>query len=157
MGWLLCKEGIMLYAVDIFETIIKTLTIEAETEEAAKKEAMRRYFSGESIEPSDPIFDCAEIDVEATAALNKSSKEVYAMSKVGKLARVRYIPGGQDDHGEGYALEMKTGKDEWDLICQTKLRKSKDFPDAAENEFIHFTFMNEIFYLLELGYRVYRI
>ena len=74
-----------------------------------------------------------------------------------KIARVRYIPEGTDEFGEGYSLEMQTGEDEWGLICQTKLRKCADDPDAEEKEFIHFTFMNEIFQLLELGYRVYRI
>lgn len=74
-----------------------------------------------------------------------------------KIARVRYTPENEDPLGEGYALEMLIGDDEWGLIVRTKLRKCADYPDAEEKEFIHFTFMNEIFQLLELGYRVYRM
>lgn len=61
----------MLYSVDIFEVIVKNVVVEAETEEAAKEEAKRRYFDGEPIEADDPVFDGTQIDVEATKLLNK--------------------------------------------------------------------------------------
>lgn len=78
------------------------------------------------------------------------------MPKQQKVARVRYIPEGQNGEREGYALEMLTGEDEWGLICQTTLRRCTEYPDAEEKEFIHYTFMNKIFELIDLGYRVYR-
>ena len=77
------------------------------------------------------------------------------MAKKQKIARVRYIPEGESNFGEGYALEMET-ENGWGLICQTQLRHCAEYPDAKEKEFIHYTFMNEIFQLLNLGYHVYR-
>jgi len=72
-----------------------------------------------------------------------------------KIARVRYIPEGQNGEHESYALEMETDNG-WGLICQTRFRRCTDYPDAAEQEFIHYTFLNEIFKLLGLGYKIHQ-
>lgn len=62
----------MKYAVDIFESVLKTVVVDAATEEDAIEEAKRRYFNGEPMEANDPVFEYTEIDLNMTRLLNET-------------------------------------------------------------------------------------
>ncbi len=78
-------------------------------------------------------------------------------------ARVRYnrgVEGCGPDEGraldaESFVLEAwDEGYMSWQIHTIAPLRRCVEYPDAKEQEFIHYDFLMEIFMLRQLGYRI---
>ena len=70
-------------------------------------------------------------------------------------ARIKYYGVGEfnPNFGDGYAVEINTG-DGWGLDTFYECRVIKQQDDDAEPEFIHFSILQKINHLMELGYQV---
>jgi hypothetical protein len=80
------------------------------------------------------------------------------MKNNGKIARIVYDKGNPQmkntvaEH-EGFYLEVWDPECEsWDIVCKARCRKSIDFPEAAENDFIHWDIIKHITNLSANGY-----
>lgn len=82
-----------------------------------------------------------------------------------KVARIRYQMADPTKPNtiaelEGFYFEAWTPTGDgmpygWSTICFSELRKSADFPDAPEKEFIHYSILSRISEWVRMGYTVY--
>lgn len=82
-----------------------------------------------------------------------------------KVIRVRYQAGDPSKthtilEEEGYYLEawVPTGENTpyaWSTICFAACRKSVDFPDAPDKDFIHYGILQRISEWVRMGYEFY--
>ena len=75
-----------------------------------------------------------------------------------KMARIIYDRGNTEKKNtiaehEGFYLEVWDEEFEcWAIVCKAQCRKSVDFPDAEDKNFIHWDILNQIARLSEQGY-----
>ena len=77
------------------------------------------------------------------------------MKKQPKDARIRYVPSRPGiSNSEGFAFEVYDQEFGWSLVAFAPLRKSIDFPDAPEKDFIHWSLIKTMCDWILMGYNI---